>query len=48
VPLSKPHHIVADIDSGNGFIAENIFELFALKNPVNFGAWIPALRCKKY
>ena len=30
----KPHHIVADIGSGNGFIAENIFESFALKNPV--------------
>jgi len=30
----KPHHIVADIGSGNGFIAENIFESFVLKNPV--------------
>lgn len=30
----KPHHIVADIGSGNGFIAENIFESFALENPV--------------
>jgi len=30
----KPHHIVADIGSGNGFIAENIFQSFALKNPV--------------
>ena len=30
----KPHHIVADIGSGNGFIAENVFESFALKNPV--------------
>lgn len=30
----KPHHIVADIGSGTGFIAENIFESFGLKNPV--------------
>ena len=30
----KPHHIVADIGSGNGSIAENIFESFALHNPV--------------
>jgi len=30
----KPHHIVADIGSGNGLIAENIFKLFTLKNPV--------------
>lgn len=30
----KPHHMVADIGSGNGFIAENIFESSGLKNPV--------------
>jgi len=30
----KPYHIVADIGSGIGFIAENIFESFALENPV--------------
>ena len=30
----KPHHIVADIGSGNGSIAENIFDSFALNNPV--------------
>lgn len=30
----KPHHMVADIGSGNGFIAENIFETSGLKNPV--------------
>ena len=30
----KPHHVVADIGSGNGFIAESIFESFALKTPV--------------
>ena len=30
----KPHHTVADIGSGIGFIAENIFESFALENPV--------------
>lgn len=30
----KPHHVVADIGSGNGSIAENIFESFSLNNPV--------------
>ena len=30
----KPHHVVADIGSGTGSIAKNIFESFVLKNPV--------------
>jgi len=30
----KPHYIVADIGSGTGLIAENIFESFGLGNPV--------------
>ena len=30
----KPHHIVADIGSGTGFIAETIFESFGLKDPI--------------
>ena len=30
----EPHHVVADIGSGTGCIAENIFESFTLKNPV--------------
>ena len=30
----KPHHIVADIGSGTGLIAENLFTSFGLNNPV--------------
>ena len=30
----KPHHIVADIGSGTGLIAETIFESFGLKDPI--------------
>lgn len=30
----KPHNVVADIGSGNGSIAENIFQSFSLNNPV--------------
>jgi len=30
----KPHHVVADIGSGTGLIAETISESFGLKNPI--------------
>jgi len=30
----KPHHVVADIGSGTGWVAETIFESFGLKNPI--------------
>ena len=30
----RPHHIVADIGSGTGLIAETIFESFGLKDPI--------------
>ena len=30
----KPHHIVADIGSGTGLIAETIFKSFGLKDPI--------------
>ena len=46
----KPHHIVADIGSGTGLIAETIFESFGLKNPVwcvDPNAEMQELACKR-